>query len=131
MIGRHNGSRTRTKESRPDFQGSPSHPDGDLFQFINEVLAIQPQRSPSNYLANMPIQRCRFCGMDPPDHMGHDCPQRPSYQTCRYCRDPNPDHPGSRCPMKFTMGGHHCQRSLRCKCVAASAVHLPSCSQIR
>ncbi len=46
--------------------------------------------------------KCRFCGMDPPDHPGRNCPMRTNvkYIKCFFCGMDPPDHPGRDCPMK-------------------------------
>ena len=46
--------------------------------------------------------KCGFCGMDPPDHPGRNCPMKTNvkYNKCFFCGMDPPDHPGRDCPMK-------------------------------
>ena len=44
------------------------------------------------------LSKCKFCGVDCPDHYGSDCPKY-RLDRCRFCNAENPDHIGSQCPL--------------------------------
>lgn len=43
------------------------------------------------------LDRCKFCGIENPDHIGSRCPRR-NRQPCWFCGDLRPDHDGRDCP---------------------------------
>ena len=46
------------------------------------------------------LNKCRFCEMENPDHVGHLCPAlSQKTQTCWFCGMKKPDHLGRYCPM--------------------------------
>ena len=70
--------------------------------------ASEPPR-PAEKRPRFRFEKCDFCGMDPPDHMGRHCPDNPDnepkvrqrrvYNKCDHCGMDPPDHRGSDCPM--------------------------------
>ena len=53
------------------------------------------------------LKACKFCGQDPPDHYGTDCPNY-RRKPCRYCGMVNPDHKGPECAQYIRMTCRHC-----------------------
>ena len=53
------------------------------------------------------LDACTFCGQDPPDHYGDECPNY-RRRPCRFCGMTNPDHKGPECPKYVRRTCRHC-----------------------
>ena len=60
----------------------------------------EPGRKRTGPTTMRPWKQCMFCGMNPPDHPGRHCPQKPPLKKCKYCGMDPPDHQGKDCPGK-------------------------------
>ena len=93
------GSASEKREPAPAEGGSD--PKAALISAATaaETMTVSPNTDASRPLKKMiGLAACRFCGMDPPDHYGPECPQYPGKKPCRFCGDPDPDHYGPQCP---------------------------------